>query len=137
MRRRPHPAPATGVEGSDPVPAEVVERAQAAFEARSTGPVAAVVSDVDDHGARHLHFVHELARLDLRVAAAGTRRDLRGQVDPPQLRVELELEGSAITVTEDAASDRFGFAGVPGGIMRVRLFAREGAAPVATEWFRA
>ena len=137
-RRRSRPARPAGLGDYDPVPDDVVEQARAAYQTRSTGPVAAIVSDAaDEHGERHVRFEHGGVRVDLHVAAAGTRWDLRGHLDPPQLRVELELEGSAVSVAEDAASGRFSFVGVPGGIMRLRLIAHEATDALTTDWFRA
>jgi len=96
------------------------------------------VSDAaGEDGERHLHFEHEIVRIGLVVTAAGNRWDLRGHVDPPQLRVELELEAPGIAVAEDATHGGFAFEAVPSGIMRLRLLARDGAGPLTTDWFRA
>jgi hypothetical protein len=119
------------------VPDEVIERAKAAYEKRTAGPVAAIVSDmvVEPRGERRLRFEHELAHIEVEVTAAGTRRDVRGRVQPPQLRVELELEGAPVTVAEGATRGQFAFEGVPCGAMRLRLVPHEGALVLTTDWF--
>ena len=124
---------------ADRVPDEVVERAKAAYEQRSVGPLVASVSDmlIEPGGGRRLRFEHELAHVEVGVSAAGARRDLRGRVQPPQLRVELELEGSPVTVAEGAMTGEFAFEGVPRGVMRLRLVPHEGAVALTTDWFRA
>jgi hypothetical protein len=117
------------------VPDEVIERAKAAYSRRSAGPVAAIVSDaiVEPGGERLLRFEHELVQVDVRVCIAGARRDVWGRVDPPQLRVELELEGSPVTVAEEATGSTFAFEGVPRGVMR--LVFHQGAQALTTDWF--
>jgi hypothetical protein len=124
----------------DGVPEDVVAQARAAYARRGPEPVAEIVTDsADQDGAgadRVLRFEYPGAlRLDLWVGSKGGRRSLRGRVEPPQDRVELELEGAGISVAEHASSGTFAFEGVPRGIMRLRL-ATEGAVLV-TAWFLA
>jgi hypothetical protein len=138
--RRSRSAAAAGSgDSGDRVPDEVVDRAKAALARRSAGPVAAIVSDlvVEPGGERRLRFEHELAHVEVAVRVAGARRDLGGRVQPPQLRVELELEGSSVTVAENATTGQFAFEGVPRGIMRLRLVPDEAAAVLTTDWFSA
>jgi hypothetical protein len=136
-RRRSRPQWAAG--GSvDPVPDEVVEQAKAAYWTRAPGPVAAIVSDTaEEFGGRVVRFEHTGRRVELRLDAAAERWDLRGRVEPPQLRVELELDGAPVTVADDASGGRFAFEAVPPGVMRLRIVACEGAEPLLTDWFRA
>jgi hypothetical protein len=126
-------------DSGDRVPDELVQRAKAAYERRSAAPVVATVSDmlVEPGGGRRLRFEHELAHVEVGVSAAGARRDLRGRVQPPQLRVELELEGSPVAVAEEATTGQFAFDGVPRGVMRLRLVPHEGAVVLTTDWFSA
>jgi len=123
------------------VPDEVIERAKAAFGRRSTAPVARIVSDSSDEdaqsGERRLRFEHGPVRVDLSVTAIGERRDVRGRVEPPQFRVELELDGSAVTVAKDATSGDFAFEAIPRGVTRLRLVSREGGDALTTDWFLA
>jgi len=136
---RSRSAAATGSgDASDRVPAEVIERAKAAYQRRSDGPVVAIVSEVvvEPGGEQRLRFEHELTYVELQVTAAEARCDLRGRVQPPQLRVELELEGSPLTVGEGATEGEFAFEGVPRGVMRLRLVRHEGAVVLTTDWFR-
>lgn len=137
-RRRPRPAWAAGPGDFDRPPDEVIERAKAAYQRRTTGPVAAIVSDaVGPHGERRLRFEHGLRAVDLVVSNAAGRWDLRGRTEPPVFRVELELEASPLTIAEDATGGAFAFEGVPGGVMRLRLVAVKGAEALVTDWFRA
>jgi hypothetical protein len=121
------------------VPNEVIERAKRAYQGRSAGPVAAIVTEVvvEPGGERRLRFEHELAHVEVKVSAAGARRDVRGRVQPPQLRVELELEGSSVTVAEGATGGEFAFEGVPRGVMRLRLVPHEQGIVLRTDWFSA
>ena len=138
--RRSRSAAAAGSgDAGDRVPDEVIERAKAAYERRSAGPVMPIVSDmvVEPGGQQRLRFEHELTQVEVGVSATGTRRDLRGRVRPPQLRVELELEGSSVTLAEGATSGEFAFEGVPHGVMRLRLVPHEGAVVLSTDWFTA
>jgi hypothetical protein len=138
--RRSRSAAAAGSDdGGDRVPDELIELAKAAYERRSASPVVTIVSDivVEPGGERRLRFEHELAHVEVVVSAAGARRDLRGRVQPPQLRVELELEDSPVTVAEGATRGEFAFAGVPRGVMRLRLVPDEGAVALTTDWFSA
>jgi hypothetical protein len=139
-RRRARSAWAAGPdEESGRVPPEVLERAKAAFGRRGPDAVAEIVSDVAEqaHGRqRHLRFAHELVRVDLWVGRDEDHVDLRGQAEPPPVRVELELEVSPLTVAEDTPDGTFSFSGVPNGVMRLRVVPGEGA-PIATAWFLA
>jgi len=127
---------ASGRGGDDRVPDDVKDRAKAAYERRSAGPVAAIVSDyMDEHGVRHVVFAHGRLHVRLAISRAGGRWDLNAIVDPPQLRAELELEATTVTVAEDATGGRFAFEGVPGGVMGLRLVAAEAAETVMSDWF--
>jgi hypothetical protein len=121
------------------VPDEVIERAKRAYQGRSAEPVVAIVSEVvvEPGGERRLRFEHELAHVEVKVSAAGARRDVRGRVQPPQLRVELELEGSSVTVGEGATRSEFAFEGVPRGVMRLRLVPDKEGVVLRTNWFSA
>jgi hypothetical protein len=113
------------------VPDELIERAKAAHELRSPWPVVRVVSGMiaEPGGEQRLRLEHEPVHVELAVRAAGARRDMRGRVQPPQLRVEVELEGSPVTVAEGATRGEFAFEGVPRGVMRLPLVRHEGAWP--------
>jgi len=129
-------------EAGDAVPEGVVARAKAAYGRRSTAPVAALVFDSADHDdaseERTMCFEHgEAVRVELWVGQDGGRRSLRGQVQPPPGRVELELGGAGVTLVDAAPSGAFAFDGVPHGVMRLHLVGRRGVDPVPTEWFLA
>jgi hypothetical protein len=123
----------------DRVPGDVIARAKAAYGRRPEDPLAMIVSDARDRHApgreRRLRFVHPLVCVELCVMTAGEHRCvLRGCAEPPQLRVELELEGSPLTVVEDATAGSFVVEAVPRGVMRLGLVPHDGAR-VTTEWF--
>jgi hypothetical protein len=124
----------------DPVPGEVVARAKAAFERRAVGPVAVMIPRPNQHAGhsdeRWLRFAHPLVLVEVLLRGVDQRCDVRGRVDPPQLHVELELEGTTVTAVEDMARGSFVFEGVPRGLARLRLVPREGSR-VTTEWFYA
>jgi hypothetical protein len=128
--------------GGDRVPDEVVAQAKAAFATRTTGPLAALVFDsaVDENrpnAQRQLRFEYPSVTVEVAVAVHGRWRKLHGRVHPGQFRVEVELAEAQVTVAESADNGDFSFAGVPNGVMRLRLLERTGSNPVHTDWFRA
>ena len=140
MKRRRAPAAwATGTgDRSDRAPDEVVQRAKEAFRSRAALPLATAVADSalpDSPGHRRLRFENASLAVDVAVEAFADRCNVRGVVVPPQLEVALEMEGARDTPAEGRNDGNFAFAGIPRGVLRLRVLARDGSALAVTEWF--
>lgn len=135
---------------ADPVPAESVAAARAAFAWRTLDAELAQLaydSLLDDRplaGVRGVAtprlLTFEAARLTLEVEAVGEgpERRLLGQLVPPQPgRVEVRHRGGFVTTEADEVG-RFAFEGVLSGPVSLRCDpAAAGAGTVYTDWFLA
>jgi len=140
-RRHRHPSPhRIADELCDPVPAEVVVQARAAFTMRAPGPLAPLVFDSADtqDGAtdeRTLRFADRSVTVEVLVAQTEPHRTIIGHVDPPPLLLELDLQGADGTIIATAADGDFRFESVPHGPTRLRLRRHDQPVPLCTDWF--
>ena len=124
------------------VPSAVVWQAKAAFDTRTSSPLAALVYDsaLDGNPAeaeREVRFEHASARVELVISRQGPARTLRGRVDPRRLRVKLELITAPFVLGDTAIGDAFAFDAVPQGVMRLRLVEPGCNDGLYSDWFLA
>jgi len=132
---------------ADPLPAESVAAARAAFAWRTLDAELArlaydsLLEDQPLAGVRGVGtprlLTFEAAGLTVEVEAAGEgpERRLLGQLVPPQPgRVELRHRGGPATVEADGMG-RFAFPGVLPGPVSLRCDPASGAGTVCTDWF--
>jgi hypothetical protein len=124
------------------VPSAVVWQARAAFDTRTSSPLAALVYDsaLDGNPAaaeREVRFEHASVRVELLISGHGHVRRLRGRVDPPRLRVKLELITAPFVLGDTAIGDAFAFDAVPRGVMRLRLVEPGSNDGLYSDWFLA
>jgi hypothetical protein len=122
------------------VPDGVVARAKAAIATRAAGSLVVLVSDSALNApapatVRTLRFVDPSVSVKVSVTDAGAGRTIRGRVVPGRLRVQLEREGAVGAGADEVAPGSFGFAPIPRGLVRLRLYQPDGSALARTEWF--
>jgi hypothetical protein len=124
------------------VPKEVVKRAKAVFDRRTTGEVAALVFDslVDDEGTagdHRMYFEHPLLQADLHLSASPAGTTITGRLHPTLAgRIEVEYEAGGSSIVESVVDGVLHLGLVPHGLIRLWLIDVPQRPAIRTDWFR-